>query len=348
MNTDTEARQATQPSRTAIDTIHLSGKGSKRLTHTSIEIPNAKYLKECFNYDAVTGALTWKKRPLRHFKAINAKRQQRRLYNLALTHAGKPAGRVHVTGHISVRLDGIEYPAHRLIWMLSNGTIPTGVIRHINGDKKDNRLSNLQPFTRSELGVITNPKSTKVTNRPTGLPTVEFLKECFNYDKRTVFLTWKERPLTHFKSNAAMKRWNAEYAGQHAGRWQGDGYIHIVPQLPFNTFRGHDIIWMLCNNRQPSNKIIHIDGDKTNNQASNLKESTTEPPKPTFKYVSTGSGSTLVEWYILEGYPHIAGSHCPKSIAHNYRIASQNRPWEYRYFEPLDVSEVKKLRLWRG
>jgi hypothetical protein len=43
------------------------------------------------------------------------------------------------------------FRVHRLIWEAFNGTIPDGyVVDHINGDKKDNRLENLQLLTWSE------------------------------------------------------------------------------------------------------------------------------------------------------------------------------------------------------
>ena len=43
------------------------------------------------------------------------------------------------------------YRVHRLIWEAFNGPIPDGyVVDHINGDKKDNRLENLQLLTWSE------------------------------------------------------------------------------------------------------------------------------------------------------------------------------------------------------
>ena len=40
---------------------------------------------------------------------------------------------------------------HRLVWLTFKGSIPEGwVIDHINGDKGDNRLENLQCITASE------------------------------------------------------------------------------------------------------------------------------------------------------------------------------------------------------
>jgi HNH endonuclease len=39
---------------------------------------------------------------------------------------------------------GRKYEEHRLIWLMTYGSLPDGQIDHINGDRQDNRLSNLR------------------------------------------------------------------------------------------------------------------------------------------------------------------------------------------------------------
>lgn len=43
------------------------------------------------------------------------------------------------------------FAAHRMVWEAANGPLPAGTqINHKNGDKRDNRLVNLEPCTASE------------------------------------------------------------------------------------------------------------------------------------------------------------------------------------------------------
>jgi hypothetical protein len=55
---------------------------------------------------------------------------------------------VQTQGYLYGKLNGKNLLAHRVLWALEHGAWPTEEIDHINQDKKDNRLCNLQQVSR--------------------------------------------------------------------------------------------------------------------------------------------------------------------------------------------------------
>ncbi len=67
--------------------------------------------------------------------------------------AGMVAGSVNTTRgehYYQICLQGKNWKAHRLAWLYVYGEFPKGDIDHINGDRLDNRISNLRDVTKSE------------------------------------------------------------------------------------------------------------------------------------------------------------------------------------------------------
>jgi len=59
--------------------------------------------------------------------------------------AGDSAGYVNAGGYVCIWFKGREYKAHRLAVVYMDGSIPDGMhVDHINGDRADNRASNLR------------------------------------------------------------------------------------------------------------------------------------------------------------------------------------------------------------
>lgn len=77
-------------------------------------------------------------------------------------HAGRVVGvGTNTNRYLSVRIDGVSYAVHRLIWFCATGVEPE-FIDHINGIRNDNRLENLRAVSHLE-----NCKNIAVTDRNT-------------------------------------------------------------------------------------------------------------------------------------------------------------------------------------
>lgn len=94
-------------------------------------LPSQKELLNTFQYNHITGELTWKTSPVSNIKI------------------GDIAGCKFKNGYIYVGISGKQYRAHRIIWKIIYGYDP-GEIDHKNHNKSDNSLKNLREVTHIE------------------------------------------------------------------------------------------------------------------------------------------------------------------------------------------------------
>ncbi len=138
--------------------------------------------EECFSlfsYDAVTGDLLWKERPLKLFSDSH----WWKIWNTK--NSGKVAGyRSRGRGRdaaIIVSVHDKNRCAHRIIWTMMKGLIPDGmVIDHIDGNPFNNRLENLRLATVAQNNVNRGAQKGSIS----GLKGAHFHKKTGKYISR--------------------------------------------------------------------------------------------------------------------------------------------------------------------
>ena len=99
----------------------------------------AKRLRTLLDYSPETGLFTWKTRPSCRVRV------------------GDVAGQINGDGYRRVRIGGKDFFANRLAILWVEGRHPAGQVRHINGNRSDNRWENLRqarpPRRRTSVGI---------------------------------------------------------------------------------------------------------------------------------------------------------------------------------------------------
>lgn len=161
------------------------------------------------DFDAEAGVFYWRPREARTPVGMtwNAK------------HAGKRAGGLNSQGYWVITINSIHHREHHLVWLVVYGRWPKE-IDHVDGDRTNNRISNLREVSRSE-----NRKNVGLTTQNrTGVPGV--IEYSYGWVAR-VSLRGKQHHLGTFKTfdEAVAARRSAEpNFGYHANHGKREAF----------------------------------------------------------------------------------------------------------------------------
>lgn len=127
---------------------------------------------------------------------------------------GKAAGSLKPTGYTVVEIKNQNIMAHRLIWMMHNGSFE-GFIDHIDGNRSNNKIENLRLAT-----VLQNSWNRKNnSNNRTGVKGVHQIKANNKYharicigNKRLVLGTFDDLELAELVVMEARDKYHKEFA----------------------------------------------------------------------------------------------------------------------------------------
>jgi hypothetical protein len=105
------------------------------------------------------------------------------------------------------------------------------------------------------------------------LPEPNTIRNLLRYEADAGLLFWKPRGRNFFKSDRDHKIWNTRYAGKEAFSYVCR-FGYKKGAIFGNTFQAHRIAWILHFGEEPKLFLDHIDGDRSNNKISNLREAT--------------------------------------------------------------------------
>lgn len=192
------------------------------------ETLSAEEARELLDYNPLTGGFRWK---------VNKG---------ARAMAGSITANAGIHGRPCIVINGINYKAHRIAWLLYYGEWPAGLVTHVNGVTTDNRIVNLDVPSAHEFTL-----------------TSELAHAILDYDPMTGKFVWK--------ANRGGRRAGYE-AGHIRPLKRAERYKTI--RIGNKLYLAHRVAWLMMTGRFPINDLDHINGDPGDNRFSNLREAT--------------------------------------------------------------------------
>lgn len=192
---------------------------------------SAEKLREMLDYNADTGEFRWKVSPAPSVRV------------------GAAAGYRTSAGGRAIMIGYRPQAASRLAWLHAYGEEPAGMIRHVNGDKSDDRLINLR------VKVGQDAKREDISLRQ--------LRETLAYQPEDGVFYWN-------RARGGPAKVDADGATNRAGVARSDGYV-VVGYLA-RTYLAHRLAWFYVHGAWPKDLIDHINGDRGDNRLCNLRE----------------------------------------------------------------------------
>lgn len=127
--------------------------------------------------------------------------------------------------------------------------------------------------------------------------TPEMMKSLIEYSPETGRMTWRPRSRSMFGSGRACSTWNARFSGTdalHSGNGCGYRRGSVLGKLQC----AHRVAWAILHGAWPDGQIDHINGDRADNRAVNLRCVSHADNGRNQKRASTNtSGATGVHWH---------------------------------------------------
>jgi hypothetical protein len=130
--------------------------------------------------------------------------------------------------------------------------------------------------------------------------TCERARQVFFYEELSGKLIWNRRPEEEFANSRLANIWNQRWAGKAAGTIDHKGYLIVC--VDSHEYRAHRVVWLMHYGMHAENQIDHINGVKSDNRISNLRDvHNIENSRNRSRRQDNTSGHTGVVWHKTVG-----------------------------------------------